>query len=179
MNARTAGTAPPTVGRYRIDPTRTTIRFHTRHLFGLGSVSGTFQLRQGDLTVAEPVTSTTLRASVSAASFDTGLRKRDTAVRSAKYLDVTAYPDISFDSQQVHRHDGKWMVTGTITAHGIAAPATLTLDEWHHDDGGQLRLLASARIDRYAHRVTAGKGLAARWLTVQIDATATPANTDD
>jgi hypothetical protein len=31
------------------------------------------------------------------------------------------------------------------------------------------RLRASAKIDRYAHRVTAGKvGLAARWLTIEV-----------
>lgn len=179
MTPPTTTTALPTVGRYRIDPSRTTIRFHTRHLFGLGSVSGTVRLRQADLTVAAPPASTTVRARLSAASFDTGLSKRDAAVRSAKFLDVTAYPDITFDSQQIHQHQGAWVADGTLTAHGIAAPVTLTLDELHHDSGGQLHLRASARIDRYAHQVTAGKGLAARRLTAEIDATATPANTDD
>jgi polyisoprenoid-binding protein YceI len=174
MNASTIDTTPapaPAVGHYRIDTVRTTVRFFTRHLFGLGAVSGTVRLREADLSVTEPL-SATVHAVVDAASFDTGNPRRDTDVRSAKYLDVTAYPDISFDSQQVRLHKGKWVAVGTVTAHGVAAPVDLTLEELRHSDDGELIVRASAKIDRYAHKVTAGKGLAARWLTVEITAIA-------
>jgi polyisoprenoid-binding protein YceI len=173
MNASITDTtlAPaPTVGHYRIDPSRTTVRFSTRHLFGLGAVSGTVSLRAADFSVTEP-SSATVQAVLDAASFDTGNPRRDTDVRSAKYLDVTAYPDITFNSQQVRLHEGKWVAVGTLTAHGVAAPVDLTLDELRRDDG-KLILRASAKIDRYAHQVTAGKGLAARWLTVEVTAIA-------
>jgi polyisoprenoid-binding protein YceI len=113
-----------------------------------------------------------VHAVVDAASFDTGNLRRDTDVRSAKYLDVTAYPEITFDSEQVRLHEGRWMAVGTVTAHGVAAPADLTLEELRHSDDGELIVRASAKIDRYAHKVTAGKGLAARWLTVEITASA-------
>jgi polyisoprenoid-binding protein YceI len=126
MNASTIDTAPaPAVGHYRIDTVRTTVRFFTRHLFGLGAVSGTVRLREADFSVTEPL-SATVHAVVDAASFDTGNLRRDTDVRSAKYLDVTAYPEITFDSQQVRLHEGKWMAVGTVTAHGVAAPADLS-----------------------------------------------------
>jgi polyisoprenoid-binding protein YceI len=173
MNASITDTtlAPaPTVGHYRIDPSRTTVRFSTRHLFGLGAVSGTVSLRAADFSVTEP-SSATVQAVLDAASFDTGNPRRDTDVRSAKYLDVTAYPDITFNSQQVRLHEGKWVAVGTLTAHGVAAPVDLTIDELRRDDG-KLILRASAKIDRYAHQVTAGKGLAARWLTVEVTAIA-------
>jgi polyisoprenoid-binding protein YceI len=173
MTASTIATAPaptPTVGHYRIDPVRSTVRFSTRHLFGLGPVSGTVSLREADFTVTEPL-SATVHAVLDAASFDTGNPRRDRDVRSAKYLDVTAYPDITFSSQQVRLQEGKWVAVGTLTAHGVAAPVDLTLDELRRDDG-ELILRASARIDRYAHQVTAGKGLAARWLTVEVTAVA-------
>ena len=42
-----AGTAPairPTPGTYAIAPTRSTVNFTTRHLFGLAGVAGTFAL---------------------------------------------------------------------------------------------------------------------------------------
>jgi hypothetical protein len=49
MNASTIDTtltpATPAVGHYRIDPTRTIVRFSTRHLFGLGAVSGTMAVQ--------------------------------------------------------------------------------------------------------------------------------------
>ena len=178
MNASiTDTTQAPTVGHYRIDTSRTTVRFSTRHLFGLGAVSGTVGLREAEFSVTEPL-SGTVHAVLDAASFDTGNTRRDTDVRSAKYLDVAAYPDITFDSQQVRLHEGKWVAVGTLTAHGVAAPVNLTLDELGRDDG-KLILRASAQIDRYAHRVTAGKGLAARWLTVEVAAVARRDGIDD
>lgn len=180
MNSSTTGTAlTPTiaVGHYRIDPTRTTVQFHTGHLFGLGPVSGTVRLREADLRVTGPLAGT-LHAVLDAASFDTGNPKRDTVVRSAKFLDVDAYPNITFDSK-VRQREGKWVAAGTLTAHGVAAPAELTLDELHHGKAGELTLRASTKIDRYAHHVTAGRGFVARWLTIEVTATARRENTDD
>lgn len=167
-----SNTPTPAAGRYHIDPTRTTVRFHTRHLFGLGGVSGTVNLREADLTVAEPLTLTTLHAVLDAASFDTGNPRRDDDVRSAKFLDASTYPDITFDGQTVSQRNGKWVVAGTVTAHGVPAPVDLTLDELH-DNPEELTVRATTRVDRYAHQVTAGKGMAARWLTIEITAVAT------
>jgi polyisoprenoid-binding protein YceI len=174
MNApETATDAAPAlpVGRYRIDPTRTTVQLHTRHLLGLGAVTGTVALREADLSVGAQMR---VHAVVDAASFETGNHKRDAEVRSAKYLDVSTYPDITFDAQQLRQRDGQWVATGTLTAHGTAAPADLRLDDLHRTDAGELVLRASTTINRYAHQVTAGKGLAARRLTIVITATATP-----
>lgn len=117
MNPVTTMNVPapiPAPGRYGIDPAHTTVRFHTRHLFGLGGVSGTVRLREADLTVADPPTATTLHAVLDAASFDTGSPKRDADVRSAKYLDTDAYPDITFDCQTASQQNGKWVAAGTI-----------------------------------------------------------------
>jgi polyisoprenoid-binding protein YceI len=141
-------------------------------MLGLGRVSGTLRVRKADLTMADSLSSTTLHVVLDAASFNTGNPKRDTAVRSAKYLDVAAFPDITFDSQEIRREDMKWVVIGTVTAHGVASPADLSVDEIR-DNAGELTIRAT-KIDRYAHHVTAGKGLAARWLTVEITATVVP-----
>jgi polyisoprenoid-binding protein YceI len=65
------------------------------------------------------------------------------------------------------------VVIGTVTAHGVASPADLSVDEIR-DNAGELTMRATTKIDRYAHHVTAGKGLAARWLTVEITATVVP-----
>jgi polyisoprenoid-binding protein YceI len=170
-NIDTTLTPAAPVGHYRIDPSQTTVRFSTRHLFGLGAVTGTVKVREADFRVTEPL-SATVHAVLDAASFDTGNPRRDRDVRSARYLDVTAYPDIIYSSHQVLLHEGKWVAVGTVTAHGVAAPVDLTLDELRHGENGKLILRASAKIDRYAHGVTAGKGLAARWLTVEVTATA-------
>ena len=174
MSASTIDTTPtptPAVGHYRIEPVGTRVRFSTRHLLGLGAVSGTVRLREADFSLSEPL-SATVQAVLDAASFDTGNPRRDSDVRSAKYLDVAAYPDITFDSQQVRLHEGKWVAAGTLTAHGVPVPVDLTIDELRYGDAGELILRASAKVDRYAHQVTAAKGLAARWLTIEVTAIA-------
>jgi len=56
------GEEAPAAGRYILDPNRTTVRFHARHLFGLGGVTGTVKLREAELIVGEPVTVMTLGA---------------------------------------------------------------------------------------------------------------------
>jgi len=170
--ARPGPVGTPAAGPYRIDPERTTIAFTTRHLFGLGKVVGTFRLRTGDLVVGDPVTGTTLHAVLDAASFDTGTPRRDDKVRSGAMLDAAAHPDIVFRAGSVVRHDDGWLAQGTVDAHGVGAPVELTVDGLDVA-GDTLTLRGHARIDRYAHGVTASRGLAARWLDIRIDATAT------
>jgi polyisoprenoid-binding protein YceI len=170
--APSGATLMPAVGHYRFDPTRTAVRFHTRHLFGLGAVDGTVRLREGWLSIADPAAAATLHAVLDAASFETGNARRDTEVRSATYLDVARHPDITLDVQQVRQRGGGLLANGVVTAHGVAVPVDLAVEELRDDGRGELTVRASTKVDRYAHRVTAGRGLAARWLTVEVTATA-------
>ena len=52
----------PAVGTCQLDPAASTVTFATRHLFGLGAVKGTFRLISGQITIADPVTSSTASA---------------------------------------------------------------------------------------------------------------------
>lgn len=162
----------PVAGRYRLDPARSTVGFTTRHLFGLGGVTGTFAIREAELVVGDPVTTTTLSAVLDAASFATDNSRRDEHVVAPKFLDAAAHPDITVTGTGLHSRDGRWVATGTVVAHGVAAPLELVVDSIHEADG-ELTVRATTRIDRYAHGITAGKGLAGRWLQVTLDATAT------
>lgn len=158
----------PTAGRYWIDPDRTTVTVAARHMFGLGPVSGTVALRAGEVVITEPISASRLQARLDATTFDTRNPSRDRAVRSARYLDSEAHPEISFHANAV-RDDGS-VVAGTVIAHGAAAAAQLRIEQIEQF-GNVLMVRAKARIDRYAHGVTAGRGIAGRWITVRIDAT--------
>ena len=63
----------PAAGIYQLDPAASTVTFSTRHMFGLAPVKGTFRLVSGQITIADPVTSSTVSAVIDAASFATGL----------------------------------------------------------------------------------------------------------
>jgi polyisoprenoid-binding protein YceI len=178
-------TAPttPRPGRYAVDPARSSLSFRTRHLFGLLPVRGTFAVRGGTVEVAEPFTASRVRAEVDADSFRTGNSGRDTAVRSARFLDTGRHPLITFTAENVGtaaltsplnaestRSDGARPATvdGTLTACGVTQPLTLAI--------GHAEVLADAftvrartRIDRTAFGVTASRGLAGRHLDVTLE----------
>lgn len=173
MTGQDAGTAAlPTAGSYRIDPSRSRVGFTTRHMFGLAPVKGTFTLRSGEVVVADPVEGSSARATVDAASFDTGNPKRDKDVRSTKFLDTDAHPDITFASTGLSRSDGGWVLQGSITARGVSAPADLVVTDIS-PIGDDLVLTATTTVDRYAHGLTAAKGIAGRRLSFELIAHAT------
>jgi polyisoprenoid-binding protein YceI len=161
----------PTAGAYRIEPGESTISFATRHMFGLAPVRGTFALRDGIVHVASPAETSTVRATIAADSFDTGLAARDKTVRSGQYLDVARHPDITFTANGVVR-DGGWALRGTLTVRGRAEPLDLRIDEVRVLDD-RLRLRASAEVDRYAWGVTAMKGMTGRRLRFSLSLSAT------
>jgi polyisoprenoid-binding protein YceI len=162
----------PVAGAYRLDAAASTISFTTRHMFGLGTVRGTFAVRDGQVDVADPVAGSAVRATVGAASVDTGIPARDQAVRSATYLDAERHPLITFASTDLRRDGERWVLHGTLTVCGVTRPVELGLDEVRVS-GPRLRVLASTVVDRYEFGVTAMRGLTGRRLRMRLEITAT------
>lgn len=158
-------------GTYRIDPTRSTIRFRTSHSFGLGPVTGTFAVRDGDITVADEPADSTVTARLDAASFRTDKPRRDTDITSKRFLNAADYPLMEFTSTAVVRTDDRWDLHGRLTVRGVTAPVVLHLDSGGPTTDG-CRFRATVRIDRYAHRVGI-RGIVARYLDADIDVVAT------
>jgi polyisoprenoid-binding protein YceI len=158
----------PTTGRYRIEPTDSTISFVTRHVFGLAPVRGTFALREGVVHVADPVRASTVRVTVDARGFDTGNPARDDTVRSPRFLDASRYPDITFVADGVGEN---LVVTGTLTVRGRTEPLEVKIDTvrvFAH----RVHVKASAEVDRYAWGVTAMKGMTGRRLRFTLSVVA-------
>jgi len=163
----------PAADRYQVDPARSSVAFRTRHLFGLGAVSGTMTVASGEITVNPAVPQAAMTAVVSAASFDTGSRARDRDIRSARFLDTAQYPDITFRAGNPTRADGRWTLDGQLTVRGANRPVTLAIESIEPAGAGFLAR-ATTRIDRYAFNVTAAKGMAARHLDITLSVTAQP-----
>jgi len=81
---------------------------------------------------------------------------------------------ITFASTKVGVADSAWVLEGQVTVRGKSAPVALTITESQPVDGG-LDMVATTRIDRYAHGITGGKGVAGRYvdLTIRLRARAT------
>ncbi|WP_322755359.1 YceI family protein [Frankia sp. Cas3] len=77
-------------GPWRLDPSRSTVELHTKSMWGLAPVKGTFRELSGEgaLTATGEASGT---LTVHSASIDTKNRKRDDHLRSADFFDSAAY----------------------------------------------------------------------------------------
>lgn len=166
----------PVAGRYRLDPGRSSVTLRTRHLFGLGAVSGTMRIVSAEISADPAVPQATVIAVLDAASFSTGNRSRDRDVRSPRFLDAGNHPHITFQAEALSQASGRWVLGGELTVRGVSRLVTLAIGptEAAGPDGNGFRARATTRIDRYAFGLTAAKGMAARFLDIDVTAVAEP-----
>jgi len=162
----------PSTGTYRIEPESSSIRFTTRHMFGLGKVTGTFAVTGGSVSVAEAVENSSVTAVASAASFSTGNQRRDDQVKSPALLDAEQFSEIQFHSTALTNDGTNWTLRGDLTAHGVTAPVEFVVTEVQ-SDASSLTVHANGTVDRYAHEVTKMKGMAGRHLHLDVTVHAT------
>lgn len=142
-------------GDYAVDAAHTRIGFRARHAM-VTTVRGTFTRFEGlaHLDVADPAASR-VELRIEAASLDTGQPDRDGHLRSADFLDVEQFPDITFVSTAVEQiDDDEYTVTGDVTIKGqtreVAVDFTLTgsaLDPFGNTRVGFEGALALKRSD--------------------------------
>jgi polyisoprenoid-binding protein YceI len=163
--------APLPAGRRALDVDRTRVTFTTRHLFGLASVHGSITVTEAGVLVGGAGRVSGVEAVLDAATFRTGHAKRDQDVRGPRFLDVEQFPVVSCRAEHLERHDTGWRVHGLLTVGGRTAPVDLDV----HDQGTEptstaVVVRARGRVDRYALGITRAKGMAARFLDVEITA---------
>ena len=118
-------------GEYAVDLAHTRIGFRARHAM-VTTVRGTFTEFEGTahLDTADP-TASRVELRIDAGSLDTGQSDRDAHLRSADFLDVEQFPEITFVSTAVEQtDDDEYTVTGDVTIKGqtrsVAVDFTLT-----------------------------------------------------
>ncbi|WP_375478641.1 YceI family protein [uncultured Jatrophihabitans sp.] len=171
MTTSTTAVHIPATGTYRVDSAHSAIGFSAKHMFGTGTVTGSFAVTSGDIRVADPVTDSQVSATAAAQSFDSANPKRDAQVKSKSFLHADAHPQILFRSTGITLADDQLILRGEITARGAAAPVDLTVIESRSDAAG-LTLRATGKVDRYAHGITKMKGMAGRYLSLDISVSA-------
>jgi polyisoprenoid-binding protein YceI len=166
----------PAAGTYQIDPAHTFADFTAQHLV-IGHVRGRFTQLTGQITVAEDLTQSAASVTIAAASIDTHVAKRDGDLRSARYLDVTTYPAITFASTRLTGYPGnQWGLAGDLTIKNITRPVELmtqftgaAID--NNSGNAKVAFLAQARISRHDFGLTHELGNEAGSLLVRRDVT--------
>jgi polyisoprenoid-binding protein YceI len=120
--------ALPAVETYNIDSAHSEATFRIRHL-AFTKVSGKVPL-QGTIRMDESdQRKSSVDVIIDAGGINTGNETRDKDLRSAKFFDVTTYPNITFKSSAVTEvSKGKLSVTGTLTMHGQAKTVVIPVE---------------------------------------------------
>jgi polyisoprenoid-binding protein YceI len=149
----TAQQPTQTLTQWRVDPTHSNIEFAVKHLM-ISTVRGRFTEVDGTVTFDEAQPSKSrVEVSIKAASIDTRTADRDTHLRSADFLDVERYPEVSFRSTRVEPAGAdRFTIAGDLTIHGATRPVSLDVthegrgkDPW---GGERMGFTGTTTIDR-------------------------------
>jgi polyisoprenoid-binding protein YceI len=144
--------APATSSTWKIDPTHSHVEFAVKHLM-ISTVKGLFSDVEGEIVIVDgnPAASS-VSAVIKTASVDTRTGQRDDHLRSADFLDVTNFPEITFKSTKITGDDSEFKVTGNLTISGVTKEITLDAtnegagkDPW---GGERIGFSARTKIDR-------------------------------
>ncbi len=113
--------------RYRLAPAQGILSFKATSR--LMDADGRFHRFQGEVQVdPNALDQATVSLTVEAASVDTGIRMRDNHLRSEDFFHVLRFPHITFTSRRVAPADGKVLVTGDLTLHGVSREVTVPVE---------------------------------------------------
>lgn len=169
----------PTTGTWVIDPSHSSVDFVAKHLV-VSKVRGRFTSFSGTIEVADPIDTSRVEVSIDAASITTNDEQRDGHVRSADFLDVETYPQLTFRSTAAHHRSGDaWTIPGELTIRDVTKPVELEVeylgvfaDPWGNQKAA---FTASAEIDREEFGITwnaaleTGGVLVGRTVRIEID----------
>ena len=179
MTAPIASTVTAT-NTWKLDPSHTSVEFSAKHMM-LTTVKGRFGELEGTIVIngATPK-SANVRATMKAASIDTRNEQRDGHLRSADFLDVESFPEVTFASTGTAGTKERFTITGDLTIRGTTKSVTLDvtyegagIDPW---GGERLGFSADTKIDRrefaltYNQVLEAGGVLVGNEIKIHIEA---------
>jgi polyisoprenoid-binding protein YceI len=135
-----------------IDVGHSAIHFWVRHMV-ISKVHGRFAKWSGAIELDErDLTRSSVDVRIDAASIDTQVADRDAHLRSADFLDVAKYPEISFRSKRIEKAAGAYRVVGDLALRGVVREVALEAefagtgkDPWGNERAG---FSAKAALDR-------------------------------
>lgn len=111
---------------YRSDPGHTEVRFGWSHV-GVSNQHGEFTVVDAIVNLdPDDAEASSVVVTIDASSVSTGVADLDDHLRSADFLEVETYPEITFESTEITQTgENTADVTGNLTIHGVTKPVTL------------------------------------------------------
>ena len=164
---------------WNLDPVHSAAEFKVRHMM-IANVKGKFAGITGRLSLDESdLTQSRVKATIEAATVDTGNADRDTHLKSPDFFDVAQFPTLTFQSARIVRKDEDTLaVTGDLTIRGTTRQVTFEVEgptPPNKDPWGNLRIGLSAvtKIDRKDFGLTWNAALEAGGILVGDQVTIT------
>jgi polyisoprenoid-binding protein YceI len=147
-------------GTWTIDTVHSDVSFYVRHL-GISKVRGHFAEFTGTIVTAENPLESTVSAVIKTTSVSTNNDMRDTHVRSADFLDVEQFPEMTFTSGAIRAKSSEvFEVDGELSLHGVTKTVTLVLElngfGTHYEGHPIAGFSAATEISRTEFGITGG-----------------------
>jgi len=114
-------------GTWEIDPVHSEVSFVVRHMV-VSKVRGRFDRFSGTIVIDQDLARSSVTATIDASSINTNEPNRDNHVRSADFLDVENFPNITFRSTAVRSEGGGFFLDGVLTIRGATRQVTLDVE---------------------------------------------------
>ena len=116
-----------TPGKWVLDMAHSEIGFTVRHA-GISKVRGRFTEAQAEAHVGQSLSDSSVRATVSTASFNSGDANRDAHVKGADFFDVEKYPEMTFRGTHIEGDGEDYTLTGDLTIKDVTRPVELEVE---------------------------------------------------
>ena len=128
QTAPSTTTTHATPGTYAVDPVHSSVGFMVRHLVA-SKVRGSFAEFEGTVVVGETPETSSVNATVKAASIVTNQAQRDEHLRSSDFLESATYPELTIASKRITaKGDGHFDLVADLTIHGITKEVVFDLE---------------------------------------------------
>jgi polyisoprenoid-binding protein YceI len=159
---------------WNFDPVYTTVEFSIRNLWF--TVKGRFKDLQGAIVLDEDdVSRSSVTATISAESIDTGNKRRDGHLLLKSFFDVENFPEIEFKSTRVARGKDRDSLDleGELTIKNKTVRIALAVNEMDRSRSPRgeeyVYYSATTELDRCAFGINYGRGIIGRRLRVDIN----------
>lgn len=116
-----------TPGTWNLDQAHTEVGFTVRHA-GISKVRGQFTESDATLVVGDSLETSSVKAVVKTASFDSNDDNRDGHVKSADFFDVEQFPNMTFKSTGATGTTEEFQLTGDLTIKDTTLPVTFDVE---------------------------------------------------
>jgi polyisoprenoid-binding protein YceI len=132
---------------YRLDASNTQVSF-TVHHFGIQWIAARFLDISGQFVVDRQAAASRVDVTVGMASLESGEPRWNERLRSADWLDVQRYPQMTYHSSHIEMSAQQAVANGELTLHGVTRPIVLNVSLLKCSAAGSCEFAAHGRIKR-------------------------------